>query len=106
MKGRGVEIITPYLLRRRLNVGVRRRPQKTRSVLWGAPACLAPSRHAAMRRQGDACVAPTKGLCPGSPACRAASVHDVLGEPLAPLRRLLRAQLVIDDDGLSAPLIG
>src|SRR3954452_6403766 len=33
------------------------------------------------------------------------SVDDVLGEPLAPFRGLLGAQLVIDDDRLFAPLI-
>src|SRR5712672_3450991 len=34
------------------------------------------------------------------------SVHDVLGEPLAPFRGLLGAQLVIDDDRLLVPLVG
>ncbi len=33
------------------------------------------------------------------------SIHDVLGEPFAPFGGLLRAQLVIDDDRLRAPLL-
>src|SRR3982074_3754465 len=34
------------------------------------------------------------------------SVDDVLCEPFAPLRGLLRAQLVVDDDRLLVPLVG